>query len=148
MQALIQTPSGPAVRTTASEKEWDFKPYLRYLANECNRLRLSAIDPRYVTPAGESKITLVQVYTDLEVETTVPVEPEKGGEKNAGEEETALLQERGESRRMTALEAVSAPQAQRIVLLGAPGAGKTTFTNYLTLCLIMAALESEQDWLK
>ena len=40
---------------------WNAEPYLRYLAAECNRLRLSVIDPQYVTPTGESKIALVQV---------------------------------------------------------------------------------------
>ena len=29
---------------------WNVEPYLRYLAAECNRLRLSVIDPQYVTP--------------------------------------------------------------------------------------------------
>ncbi len=136
-----------AVRVRVVENEWNPAPYLRYLAAECNRLRLSAIDPQYVTLNGESKITLVQVYTDLEVETPVPVELEPRGTERSREQDIAFQRERGETRRLTALEAASDPKSSCVVLLGAPGAGKSTFANYLTFCLTMAQLESETEWL-
>ena len=58
------------------------------------------------------------------------------------------LAERGETRRMTALEAVSNPEQPRVVLLGDPGGGKSTFVNYLAFCLAMARLEPGAGWLE
>jgi formylglycine-generating enzyme required for sulfatase activity/adenylylsulfate kinase-like enzyme len=146
-RTVEQTPEGAAARVRVVDRAWNPEPYLRYLASECNRLRLSAIDPQYVTLTGESKITLVQVYTDLEVETNVPIESDKDRRGKSRQQEIALMRERGEMRHLTALEAVSDKQSPRVVLLGAPGSGKSTFANYLTYCLTMAHLEPNGDWL-
>ena len=162
--------------------DWNPEPYLRYLAAECNRLRLSAIDPQYVTLNGESKITLLQVYTDLET-TTMIWENKKEGVRlkvavpdwakssfRVGGDRTGIDFEQLEKTiddallkgtpvslpadagyklvRMTALEVISDPESPRIALLGAPGAGKSTFANYLTLCMAMAQLEPGNDWLQ
>ena len=147
LSALARTVDGDALRVRVVDREWNVEPYLRYLANECNRLRLSAIDPQYVTLNGESKITLAQVYTDLEVETLVRQELEEGKGKRE-RDQMALQMERGESRRMTALQAVSDEASPRVVLLGAPGSGKSTFASYLTFCLTMARLEPNGSWLE
>jgi predicted NACHT family NTPase len=54
--------------------------------------------------------------------------------------------ERGEARRLGALEA--ALQNRRLVLLGAPGSGKSTFVGHLAFCLAMAHREPGAGWLE
>lgn len=128
------------------------QPYLRYLAAECNRLCLSVIDPQYVTPTGESKIALVQVYTDLDVTVSIlAFERDVSGKVRVvqpREFDVERLVERGETRRMTALEAVSQPSRPHVALLGDPGGGKSTFLSYLAYCLAMARLEPDAGWLE
>ncbi len=104
------------------------------------------IDPQYASPTGET-VTLRDVYTNLEVTTRLDVEETKRRGQIVSRNEANLPGFR-ESRQMTVLEAVSDPKARRLVLLGDPGGGKSTFVNHLGYCLAKHSLEPEGKWLE
>ena len=175
---VTKTDEGNAVLVKQAADTWDREPYLLYVANECNRLRLSVIDPQYVKPSGEGRIALLDVYTDLKTTTWVwefsdgkrlPSSPTKsntavktGSEiwidkvevENLAEYawpekkfELANFERNAEMVYLSALEVISQPNARCVVLLGDPGGGKSTFTNYLALCLTKAQLAPQDNWM-
>ncbi|MBI1802037.1 MAG: hypothetical protein HYR71_10465, partial [Chloroflexi bacterium] len=89
LSALAGVIDDGAMRVRLVEPTWNPEPYLRYLANECNRLRLSVIDPQYVKPSGENRIALIEVYTDLEVTTPAPVK-QTVERRHVGKDEATL----------------------------------------------------------
>jgi len=104
--------------------------YLKRLYQRCNLLPLAALGGE--EGIGE-EVTLEQVYVDLNTRTRVPLT----------EEEKAKLGERAmvrpeEGRLLPALEA--ATQDRRLVLLGDPGSGKSTFVHQLAAWLAEARL--------
>jgi formylglycine-generating enzyme required for sulfatase activity len=105
--------------TNVLDAETLLREYLRSLSGECNRLSLADADSRDPTHAA---VELASVYTGLEVARRVGFSQESG---------TPERHER-------ALESVSAQP--RLVLLGDPGSGKSTFVNFITLCLAQAWL--------
>ncbi|MBI3876479.1 MAG: NACHT domain-containing protein [Verrucomicrobia bacterium] len=145
--AVVQTPSGPAIRTQAVGPEWE-QPYLRALATACSELRLSGLQASQADPTKEKLVKLDAVYIDLEVDTQVSVVKNKDGSERiiAHDELERLASRRGalrddaQTRRMTALEAISLDQTKRLVLLGEPGGGKTTFVRHLALRLALMRL--------
>jgi formylglycine-generating enzyme required for sulfatase activity len=124
--------------------QWNPAPYLNYLASICNLLPLALIDPKYASPTSEQTVTLSDVYTNLEVTSLIKI---KDDEKQKREREQPGLG-REDTRRMTVLEAVTDAKKPRLVLLGDPGSGKSTFVNYLTHCLAMNLIEPEKKWLE
>lgn len=126
----------PAVRIVTSEAAWDARPYLKYLERKFNTMRLAVFNPKWM---GESPVTLDEIYTDLDVEERIPL-PES---ERAQRRERALFDQEHETRRLTALEAISDPTAPKVVLLGYPGSGKSTFVNYLARCLVKEQLEQD-----
>ncbi|MBI3915293.1 MAG: SUMF1/EgtB/PvdO family nonheme iron enzyme [Chloroflexi bacterium] len=146
-RTVENTADGKALRVREVKADWNPELYLKYLAAECNRLNLSAVDPNEIKASGRGTVSLIDVYTDLEV--TTPVREDQA-EKKSPRARKPMAEEmlaRGEARRMTALEAVAQPDKQCIVLLGDPGGGKSTFVNYLAYALAMEQLEPKAKWL-
>ena len=113
--------------------------YLDDLQIECCRLPLADVDVDNFDPQ-QNQIVLDAVYTMLEVASTVEVPADDQRRRLVGREQ---------HRQRTALEAVSAHG--RLVLLGEPGGGKSTFVNFLTLVLAHAqrtpaALDQLAGW--
>jgi formylglycine-generating enzyme required for sulfatase activity len=115
----------------------DLKPlldaYLDALLSDCCRLPLADVDD---FDPQQSQIALDAVYTTLEVASTVELDEEQ-------------VRRFEKQRQRTALEALSAHG--RLVLLGEPGGGKSTFVNYVTLVLSQAqrtpaALDQLPNW--
>ena len=76
----------------------------------------------------------------LDTKTRVPTEDPSG--RKRGQEE---MLGRPDERPWSALEAVA--QTPRLVLVGEPGGGKSTFVNHLAYCLANANLEPRGAWL-
>ncbi|MBI5651490.1 MAG: SUMF1/EgtB/PvdO family nonheme iron enzyme [Chloroflexi bacterium] len=143
VSTLARTVDRDAVRVRVITDDWNAEPYLRYLANVCNVLPLRVIDPQYASPTGETA-TLSDVYTNLEVTTTVEIKTDK---RKARQEQPEFL-DREKMRRLTVLEVVSDPKLRRLVLLGDPGGGKSTFVNYLAFILARHQIEPNDQWLE
>ncbi len=115
------------------------RAYYRHLATECARLPLGVVDPRFVEPGSSGEVALHEVYVDLDV-----VAPVRGEEESAKLWGLRLSRGEGDSR-TPLLEALAAPEAARVVLLGDPGSGKTTFVDYLTHRLANAVAQERPD---
>jgi len=117
------------IQTTNIEPAWQPRAYLDALAQEFRRLRLGILETS-AFKAGAEPIYLDEIYTALDVMDLVRVASEEKKER-----EQFLGREDQETLRMTALEAVSQPRETRVVLLGAPGSGKSAFVNFLAYAL-------------
>ncbi|MBM3190027.1 MAG: NACHT domain-containing protein, partial [Chloroflexi bacterium] len=115
-----QQPSGPDPSSLRMA-------YLSRLFESTGRLSLSGIDPKAASET-DTRLNLSAVYTAL-----LTLTPEGQERLTRGEPS-----QRGE-RRLSALEQLN--RNQRLVLLGDPGSGKTTFVNFVALCLAGQALD-------
>jgi formylglycine-generating enzyme required for sulfatase activity len=116
--------------------------YRRVLVQTSGHLPLRGVDVGASDPAsGQQRLDLAQVYVNLDTKTQVPLtEEEKKRERER------VLPEGRETRPLGALEA--GVGNRRLVLLGDPGSGKSTFVNHLALCLAVHHLEPKAGWLE
>ncbi|MEE8586305.1 MAG: SUMF1/EgtB/PvdO family nonheme iron enzyme, partial [Acidobacteriota bacterium] len=129
-QTTKQPPSqSPAVSSNGQPNSEELRNrYCGRLVSECNRLRLTTIDVKAATRPEAAELELSEVFTSLDVIESQRLEDlqEEGRASLTGLESQRLG-------RMPATAAVS--RWKRLVLLGDPGSGKSTFVNYLSLCL-------------
>lgn len=92
--------------------------YLRRVMADCGELKLDAVDREAVGQSGKASLSLQAVYTALSTYTP----------RRAGEALGRPLREF-----LSALEQLD--RQARLVLLGDPGSGKSTFVNFVALCL-------------
>ncbi|MGB0385186.1 MAG: SUMF1/EgtB/PvdO family nonheme iron enzyme [Ardenticatenaceae bacterium] len=104
--------------------------YLDYLFTTLRKLSLSGIDP--AATDSKAQLQLDGVYTALLTLSSEVHQPER-------RPEWGLL---GREERLSALAQLD--QHPRLVLMGDPGSGKSTFLNYVSLCLAGEALGNEQ----
>ncbi|MCX6910161.1 MAG: NACHT domain-containing protein [Verrucomicrobia bacterium] len=104
-----------------------FATPLRSVADDCSKLATRGLslggDPH------QKPLRLAHVYVSLDTKTPHPSRKEKliqREEPNISPQVDSPL---------SALEALFNPQARRVVLVGEPGSGKSTFLQYVTLCL-------------
>lgn len=110
--------------------------YLTRIAEQTRYLPMSAVD--FKTASAETgqqeRQTLADVYVDLDTTTAIPAEEKKG---------------EGQGRRERPLSAQEAVErSRRLVLLGDPGSGKSTFLNHLAFCLAADALQPEDGYIR
>jgi len=121
-QVIHQAPAPPPPHT---------ERYLQRLRNHCHALPLTAMGGD--ATAGD-EVTLDKVYIDLDTTTKVALtEAEQEERKKQG------VTDREKERPLSAREA--AQTTTRLVLLGAPGGGKSTFVRQLMAQLIGARME-------
>jgi len=113
--------------------------YRQVLVSACRHLPLRGVDAGASDPTGsQQRLELAQVYVDLDTKTQVPLtakEKKKRGRR-------ARLEER-ETRPLGVLEATIGNR--RLVILGDPGSGKSTFVSYLAFCLTAQGLGMEVE---
>lgn len=97
--------------------------YLHKLAEQAGYLTLSGVDPNVASSEKDARLSLNAVYTALMTLSWI--------EESLRREESMVLP--AEDRRYSALEQLD--QHPRLVLLGDPGGGKTTFVNFVALCM-------------
>ncbi|MDM8550090.1 SUMF1/EgtB/PvdO family nonheme iron enzyme [Desulfobacterales bacterium HSG2] len=112
------------------------RQYLQDLAIETNRLPWVNVDPDYADPERGESLGLADIYTTLD--TT-----EIGRPETEDEVREHLQWATG---RISAQEMIS--REEKLVLLGDPGSGKSTFVNYLTHIMAQAGRSRNPDeWL-
>jgi hypothetical protein len=105
------------------------RAYCEVVVSTCNHLPLRAVDVAASDPTGRpERVDLAAIYVDLDTRTPAPATAEKG-KRGRGHEGI----EPSETRPLRVLEA--AASNRRVVILGDPGSGKSTFLSYVTLCL-------------
>ena len=137
---------------TAEEKR---HIYCQYVAQQAGALPLRGMD-RAESDAGTQRraLSLSGVYTNLDTTLTLP---EKAIQKmlSRGVWQVENYEEKGdispnrqqkeeETRSVSALE--SAILSRKLVLLGDPGSGKTTFVNYLTQAFAQGNFDGLETW--
>ncbi len=126
-QAVAEIQAAPGPRLAAAELR---RRYLRLMLEEWNTLRLQALD----SAAGDTRtrpVALEQVYVDLD---TLSPRPKSLYRRDKADYEQPPL---------TAVEALCHAEQRRLVLLGQPGSGKSTFARYLSLALAESLLGAE-----
>ena len=104
--------------------------YLNHLLETAGQLSLSGIDPQAASEA-ETRLNLGAVYTALLTLTPEECGHFKYGSGNGECPPEAL--ERGAGRRLSVVAQLD--RRARLVLLGDPGSGKSSFVNFVALCL-------------
>jgi formylglycine-generating enzyme required for sulfatase activity len=107
--------------------------YLHRLFELVRRLPLTGIDPKAASDEGAGELQLAAVYTALLTQRPAPGEgPPRAAAR--GDRELGGA----EARRLSVVELLN--KTPRLVLLGEPGGGKSTFVSFLALCLAGEAL--------
>lgn len=136
---LRSSPAGDPGEKTPKEiqeiplsKEEAQAAYLSAMIDDFRPLSLAGMDMQ----SGDTnpRLKLEDIYISLNTTTSVEKtkNPKKGKKKIEAEELLTQLG-REENRVLTALDALSQTPDRHMVLLGAPGTGKSTFVRYLSL---------------
>ncbi len=107
--------------------------YLKELARETNLLPWSNVNVSYADPNKGEKLRLADVYTDLDTTELRHVERE--------EDLRQFMAHIHEAERIPAQEAMN--REGRLLIMGDPGSGKSTFLNHLAHILARAGLLEE-----
>jgi formylglycine-generating enzyme required for sulfatase activity len=120
------------------DPEQALRAYLKRLTVECNVLHLRGMDPKAADATSQETMSLAAVYTALDTaeRLVAPI-----GTKQLVMQKEQAIGDESDRRPMSALEAAST--FDRLVLLGDPGAGKSTFVNHLALRLAQAGLHGD-----
>jgi hypothetical protein len=131
----------PPADLAAARGEAALVTYLRRTLAECNALPLGQLD--HTDAAHTRPLELSRVYIGLN--TTAEIELTEEEIRASPEARRPQAQpDKGPVRLLTALETVDDSRG-RVMLLGAPGSGKSTFVSHLALCLAGAALATRSS---
>ena len=105
--------------------------YLNYVFHKTKLIDLSALDVRDALREGEKPVSLADIYTALLTQSSEQIDGQARKESREG------------NRRISALEQLN--REKRLVLLGDPGSGKSTFANFVAMCLAGDQLKDEEN---
>lgn len=124
--AIFQAPPPPG-QVAPKELLWT---YLNQIVQDTATVNLAGVDRRTASEQDETQLELAAVYTALDTVRSAERESEKGPRLHTPADS---IMEGDEQKRQSALAFVATHTYA--ALLGDPGSGKTTFTNFLALCL-------------
>jgi len=131
-------PNGDDENGDVSAEEWE-RRYLHHLIGLCGYPPSMALVDIKEAGLGGHKLALERIFTSLDVPAPQTVRDPSQMAMAADRREPGEREQRE-----PALAALSREQNERLVLVGAPGSGKSTLVNYITLCLAGDHLRSEQ----
>lgn len=132
-ETIIQQPASVVSPNSTSLRQ----AYLSQVYETARILQLAGIDPKTASES-KSNLNLAAVYTGLLTQTHE--------EHELRELQTRLEHPDRQTRKLSALEQLN--RHNRLVLLGDPGSGKTTFVNFVALCLTGEALGNPESNLR
>ena len=111
--------------------------YLRQIVDQTQFLTLRGLDIKSgdASAGDQDRLRLPDVYIQLDTTTSVGIKDKKKREEFGRDTQP-----------LSALEALI--HNERMVLLGEPGSGKTTFVNYLAFCLASDGMNPREGWLE
>ena len=112
--------------------------YLDRIFAQADLLPLTGIDPK-AARSTDAQLQLSAVYTALFTQTP---ENQDRGDARSDAVPPDIMRGDGRERRMSAIAQLN--RHDRLVLLGGPGSGKSTFVSFVTLCLAGALKEHPQ----
>ncbi|VAW42763.1 hypothetical protein MNBD_CHLOROFLEXI01-4149, partial [hydrothermal vent metagenome] len=130
-------PEQKAAEEAPDAAEWQ-RRYLKHLIKLCGYPPSMALIDIKEAGFGSEKLALEKIFTVLDVPHQQHLRQDI---HHLSEKE---LRSMTEKQRESALAALSRKENDRLVILGAPGSGKSTLVNYLTLCLAGDHLGSER----
>ncbi|NEO38230.1 MAG: NACHT domain-containing protein [Moorea sp. SIOASIH] len=126
--------------------------YCNQLANWFNDVKFAGMAVAGQEVEKSEKLAQIFVMPDVveEVSTARDLELERLTEESGEKSERALLEKRT-GRKFLANQLLSQNQSRRVVILGAPGSGKTTLMSYFAVMLAQGKpkvrLDDDTDWL-
>ncbi len=113
--------------------------YLKEVVRETNLLPWGQMHATYADPGKGEQLGLADIYTDLDTQELRPVERE--------DELRRELASQTEDRRIPALEKLN--QESRLLIMGDPGSGKSTFAKHVAYVLAQSGLKDDsRTWLE
>ncbi len=118
--------------------------YLHRLFSQTSQMPLTSIDRKSARSETDTRLNLAAIYTALLTYSIEQRRRKQPKHKQPDESEQDLLAERDshEEHRLSALEMLN--RHTRLVLLGDPGSGKSTFVNFVVMCLAGELLPTEE----
>ncbi len=134
-------PSAPAVDALSARDR-----YLRAVMEDSRALRLVGLDPQAADPS-RGGLTLEALYISLDTTTSVQKDEKTGQRLSSKKDEEAQMSALGRDNNqiLSAIEALSANPDRRMVLLGLPGTGKSTFARYLALRMAQVEFDRSKN---
>jgi hypothetical protein len=135
-----------------STDEWQ-RRYMEYLVQLCGYPPYTALIDIREAGIKVTRIALERIYTNLDVPASDHLR--RLPDEAMTDSDSLELERIKEQQREPVLAAISRPENKHLVILGAPGSGKSTLVNYLALCLagdhlgradINQARLNEQGW--
>ena len=133
-QAYEALPSAGADHTNARL----LRKYLEWVYEQCSYVSLAGIDRKAASREGDARLNLDDIYTALLTTSSEQEQGKRGRERDEPEEQFSPGRE---EKRLSAVAQLN--DHARLVLLGDPGSGKSTFVNFVALCL--AGEQLQQD---
>jgi formylglycine-generating enzyme required for sulfatase activity/energy-coupling factor transporter ATP-binding protein EcfA2 len=134
---LDPDPKRKIAKEAPDAAEWQ-RRYLKHLIKLCGYPPSMALIDIKEAGFGSEKLALEKIFTALDVPHQQHLRQDI---HHLSEKE---LRRMTEKQRESALAALSRIENDRLVILGAPGSGKSTLINYLTLCLAGDHLQSKR----
>jgi len=112
--------------------------YLEWVYEQCSYVSLAGIDRKAASRQGDARLNLDDIYTALLTTASEQEQVKRGRERDELQE---LLSSGREEKRLSAVAQLNA--YPRLVLLGDPGSGKSTFVNFAAMCLAGEQLQPD-----
>ena len=133
-----QEPQPSPEPATALSKDEARQAYLQAVVYDNRPLRLAGMDEHAGDP-NSVRLSLEEIYIDLDTTTQVEQEETRRKKRDRKPDEQAemerMLDRESKSRPLSVIEALQISVDRRMVLVGFPGTGKSTFVRYLALMM-------------
>lgn len=128
--------AGPVtVIQNGSQSEDLRRRYLEEVMHECDLLPWRIVNPHFASPDRSANLRLTDIYTDLDTTLLRPIDLKGEGELRN------FLRQIAQHERVPVQQVTD--EAPRLLILGDPGSGKSTFMKHLAYTLAQARLAAD-----